>query len=229
MKKYKHIFFDLDRTLWDFELNSENAIKSLFDQHDLYGKLKIEFPIFIASYKEKNHALWADYRIGNITKDELRLQRYYQTFLAFGFDDEVMALRFNDDYVAICSQQTGLISGATDLLNYLSPTYNLHIITNGFIEAQQPKLDNSGLSKYFDQVIISDGFGYRKPDKRIFHHAMKKANALSKNSLMIGDDYGPDILGAKGVGMDQAYFCHPKEHKEATYVINSLSELKQIL
>lgn len=229
MNKYKHIFFDLDRTLWDFELNSENAIKTLFDQYDLYKSLKIEFPVFIATYKEKNHALWTDYRIGNITKDELRLQRYYQTFLSFGLNDEAMALRFNDDYVASSTKQTGLVSGATDLLNYLSPNYNLHIITNGFIEAQQPKLDNSGLSKYFDQVIISDGFGYRKPDKRIFHHAMKRAKALSKNSLMVGDDYGPDILGAKGVGMDQAYFCHPKEQKEATYIINSLSELKQIL
>jgi len=229
MKEYKHIFFDLDRTLWDFEQNSKTTIENLFKKHRLQEKLNTDFDNFLNTYKLKNHTLWANYRVGKITKDELRLQRYHQSFLAYNLDDAAFALEFNDDYVANCSRETGLISGALELLDYLKPKYSLHIITNGFIEAQQSKLDNTGLSNYFHQVIVSDGFGYRKPDKRIFHHALKKAGALSENSLMIGDDYGPDILGAKGVGMDQAYFCTSNEIKEATYVINSLPELKQIL
>jgi len=229
MKEYKHIFFDLDRTLWDFELNSKTTIETLFDKHNLQIRLKTDFNSFLSTYRAKNNALWANYRVGKVTKDELRLQRYHQAFLAYDLNDEEFALNFNNDYVTKCSRETSLIEGALELLEYLKPKYSLHIITNGFIEAQQLKLDNTGLSNFFHQVIVSDGFGYRKPDKRIFHHALKKAGALSANSLMIGDDYGPDILGAKGVGMDQAYFCAPNENKDATYVINSLPELKQIL
>ena len=229
MKEYKHIFFDLDRTLWDFEQNSKTTIETLFTKYKLQEKLNTNFNNFLSTYKAKNNALWESYRVGKVSKDELRLQRYHQSFLAYNLNDEAFALQFNDDYVANCSRETGLISGAIELLDYLKPKYSLHIITNGFIEAQQSKLDNTGLSNYFLQVIVSDGFGYRKPDKRIFHHALKKAGAISENSLMIGDDYGPDILGAKAVGMDQAYFCDSNEKKEATYVINSLPELKQIL
>lgn len=229
MKEYKHIFFDLDRTLWDFEQNSKTTIETLFIKHRLQEKLNTDFHDFFSTYNAKNNMLWANYRVGKVSKNELRLQRYHQSFLAYNFNDEEFALDFNDDYVKNCSSKTGLITGALELLDYLKPKYGLHIITNGFIEAQQIKLDNTGLSNYFQQVIISDGFGYRKPDKRIFHHALKKAGASSANSLMIGDDYGPDILGAKGVGMDQVYFCGSNENKEATYVINSLSELKQIL
>lgn len=229
MKKYEHLFFDLDRTLWDFEGNSSEAITELFEQHELENKLNTTASFFIAVYKEWNNKLWGDYRQGLITKDELRLKRYYEAFKYYGLEDEAFALQFNDDYVKSCSIKKKLIPGSIEILEYLNPNYHLHIITNGFVEAQYLKLEKSGLEPYFKEVVVSDGFGYRKPDKRIFHHAMKVAGAKSANSLMIGDDYGPDVLGAKGVGMDQVYFNSKGDQKEATYCIQSLIELKGFL
>ena len=105
MKKYKHLFFDLDRTLWDFDKNSEETIAELFVTHDLKDKLKVEFGTFFQKYLAVNHECWALYRIGKITKDELRLQRFHNTFSAFDYQNPVLALKFNDDYVALCSTQ----------------------------------------------------------------------------------------------------------------------------
>jgi putative hydrolase of the HAD superfamily len=230
MKKYKHIFWDLDRTLWDFDKNSEEAIRDLYKKHDLPIKLGVEFDVFFQEYLTINHDLWAAYRKGEVTKDELRLRRFHYSFEKFGYSDSVFALSFNDDYVALCSSKSNLIPHSKEVLDYLKPNYEMHVITNGFVEAQQVKINNSGLDKYFTEVVVSDGLGYRKPDKRIFDYAFEKSGATAENSIMIGDDYGPDVLGAKAVGMDQVYFTKAlQKGEDATFVIHSLLELKNIL
>jgi len=230
MKKYKHIFWDLDRTLWDFNKNSEEAIRDLFEKHELAFKLGVAFDAFFREYLVINHDLWAAYRKEEVTKDELRLRRFHHSFEKFGFNDSTFALAFNDDYVALCSSKSNLIQNALEVLDYLYPKYTMHVITNGFVEAQQVKINNSGLNKYFEHVIVSDGLGYRKPDKRIFDYAFEKSGAVAENSIMIGDDYGPDVLGAKGVGMDQVYFTPEIQSEEgATFVVDNLLELKNIL
>lgn len=230
MKKYKHLFFDLDRTLWDFDRNSEESISDLFEKHGLQLKLKVGFDEFYQEYKGKNHELWSVYRMGQITKDELRLQRFHYTFREFNYNDPVFALKFNDDYVSLCSSKSNLIPHTLEILDYLKPTYAMHIITNGFVEAQQVKIDKSGLGYYFNEVVVSDGLGFKKPDKRIFNYAMKAAGAKVEESLMIGDDYGPDIMGARAVGMDQVFLTQKiGEDQESTFVIQSLLELKKIL
>ncbi len=230
MVKYEHLFFDLDRTLWDFEKNSMETISELFIEYELQNALETDFDTFYSRYKLNNERLWAEYREGTIDKFQLRLLRYHQTFKEFKLEDEVFALKFNDRYVETCSSKKGLIPHSLEVLDYLNPKYKLHIITNGFVEAQKVKISKSGIAKYFDQIIVSDGLGYRKPDPRIFRHAMKIANAKSANSLMIGDDYVPDVIGAKNVGMDQIFFNREKKgNYEATFVINSLKELKEIL
>jgi putative hydrolase of the HAD superfamily len=230
MVKYEHLFFDLDRTLWDFEKNSKETISELFIEYELQTALETDFDTFYSRYKLNNERLWREYREGIIDKSQLRLLRYYETFKEFKLEDEVFAIKFNDRYVETCSSKKGLIPHSLEVLDYLKPKYKLHIITNGFVEAQEVKISKSGIAKYFNQIIVSDGLGYRKPDPRIFRHAMKLANAKSANSIMIGDDYVPDVIGAKNVGMDQIFFNkEEKGNYEATFVINSLKELKNIL
>lgn len=230
MKKYKHIFFDLDRTLWDFERNSREAITELYQKFSI-GKRDIPLAEeFLEVYHEKNKALWALYRQGKVSKDELRRERFHQAFLKYEIDEPDIALEFNDRYIDVCSQKTHLLPYAKEVLEYLNNKYHLHIITNGFIEAQDLKMERSGIKDFFKAIIVSDGLGYVKPDERIFNYALKQAEAEVLDSIMIGDDYESDIVGAKKIGMDQI-FLRPKKipGKIATYEISELKELLGIL
>ncbi|MBD99245.1 MAG: noncanonical pyrimidine nucleotidase, YjjG family [Verrucomicrobia bacterium] len=230
VKQYKHIFFDLDRTLWDFESNSHETLTELYHDHNIHQKIGVGVDHFIETYKKKNSSMWEDYRNGLIDKPTLRKLRFHHALLEYDYNHPDFAIELNEQYIYDCSRKTKLIDHSIEVLEYLFPKYSLHIITNGFVEAQEIKLKESGLKRFFEQIIISDGLGFKKPDKRIFHYAMKKAKALSANSIMVGDDYGPDVLGAKQVGMDQVFFNTGQSiHSEATYNIDQLIELKDIL
>lgn len=231
MKSYKHLFFDLDRTLWDFEKNSEETIYELFYEFKLHLKSIQSFDTFYSIYRVKNNELWALYRQNKITKDELRQERFHRTMQEFFIEDKELALEFNDRYVKTCSIKPHLLPNTKAVLNYLKTNYQLHIITNGFVEAQYVKLKNSGIEKYFDEVIISELLGTAKPDPIIFEHAMKKSGAQIDDSIMIGDDFESDIIGAHQMGIDNIYLADfPKKSViKPTYHIRELIELKNIL
>jgi putative hydrolase of the HAD superfamily len=227
---YKHIFFDLDLTLWDFDRNSKEAITELFQELEILKKFNLSQEDFLPVYRNFNDNLWDQYRLGKIEKEDLRILRFSKTLLHFGIDDQNLSRQLGDGYVEKSPKKTYLFPHALEVLEYLSQKYKLHIITNGFQEVQFVKLENSGIRKYFDQVITSESAGCKKPDKRIFHYSLYRAKAKTKQSIMIGDHLDIDILGAKNAGMDQIYF-NPKKlkhHEMVTYEVDCLSKLKEI-
>jgi putative hydrolase of the HAD superfamily len=229
---YQHLFFDLDLTLWDFERNSSETLSDLFSELSVQAQYpNIFFPDFFKAYLHFNEILWDQYRLGIVTKEGLRHQRFQQTLLHFGIEDTALAEAMGDEYIVRCPKKTHLFPYAMEVLEYLSAKYTLHIITNGFQEVQLVKLEHSGIRRFFNQIITFESSGYKKPDKRIFHHSLYRAKAKSKKSIMIGDHLEVDILGAKAAGLDQIYF-NPKKnvHKQdITYEIDCLSKLKVIL
>ncbi len=229
-KKYKHLFFDLDRTLWDFETNSIQAFKVIFEKRHL-STIFPDFDAFVNTYKHHNEALWELYRLGQIKKDELRNDRFLLTLKDFGCEDKQLAQTIGDDYVMLSPEQTTLFPGTIETLEYLLPKYKMHIITNGFVEVQYKKLRNAKLDKYFDKVITSEEAKASKPKPGIFHAALSAANAKKSECLMIGDDLKNDIIGARNYGFDQVFFNpHQNQHKEkVSYEINCISQLKTIL
>ncbi len=230
MKKYKHIFFDLDNTIWDFEHNSKEALTELYHKYKLQELGVNGVDHFIAKYKERNEMMWEQYRLGKIDKPTLRDKRFSLTFWDMGLDETLAPPELADDYIYISPRKTFLFPHAHEMLSYLQAKYSLHIITNGFEEAQVIKMQESKLNIYFEEVIISEHAGFRKPDNRIFDYAMQKTGALTSDSIMIGDGLEVDILGARNVGWDTVYFNpEKKEHQEeVTYEISSLIELKGI-
>jgi len=230
MNKYEHIFFDLDRTLWHFDENSRQVLNVIFERFELYNYIPSSSQ-FIQDYQEINEMLWLKYRNGEIEKEKLRSERFYQTLIKYKVNDFNLSEQIGDYYVEHSPLQTILLPYAKDVLDYLNGKYQLHIITNGFEEVQLIKLKSSGLTDYFNQVIFSEKVGVKKPHPLIFKKAIGEAKATFGNSLMIGDDYYADIYGAQRVGMDNIYFNfynEPHEHgveKE----ISCLSELKNIL
>ncbi len=229
--KIKHLFFDLDRTLWDFDKNSFEELSNLYSKHSLHEK-GISLPKeFIKIYKQINEKCWEQYRLNLLSKEDLRVKRFYDTFLYFGIESETLSKQFGDDYVMNSPTRTCLIDGTIDLLEKLNPHYQMHIITNGFEEVQHIKLRNSNLSKYFKVVVTSEAAGAKKPSPIAFEYALDKADAKLEESIMIGDDLNTDIKGAIDLGMKAIYFnSHSKKHEYSPWKeVKYLSEILNIL
>ena len=225
----KHIFFDLDHTIWDFDKNAQETLNELYIAHELdeLGCGTVEE--FINRYTENNHELWRQYHLGNITKETLRSERFNKTFLQLGIDPEKVPNQFEDDYVRITPTKTNLFSGTEKVLNYLQQKYTLHIISNGFKESTLMKMSVCNLNPYFENVIISEDVGANKPDQRIFEFALEKANARKEESIMIGDSLEADVRGALDFGIKAIYFNPLKAEKpeDIEWEIHQLEELLQ--
>lgn len=230
-KKYKHLFFDLDHTLWDFDTNSQIVLREIYAEYDL-GKYGIaSYEAFHDMYLPINSQYWARYHHGLLTKDQLRIGRFVETLRRFRVDDIALATAISTHYTERSPYQTTLFPEAKETLDYLYTKYDLHIITNGFEEIQDVKIRQSGLDHYFKHIFISEIVGHQKPQPQIFLHAMEVAGASVSESLMIGDNMQTDIAGAKAVGMDQVFF-NPhlnKTREKATYEIAELKQLRDLL
>jgi len=230
-KIYKHIFFDLDHTIWDFDKNAE---ETLYELYGIYRLREIGLPsteIFIETYTRNNHRLWADYHTGKITKTELRETRFKKTFLDLGVQPDCIPLSFEDDYVRLCPTKTNLFPHAHETLQYLKNKYTLHLISNGFKESSELKVGNTNIGGYFQNFIISEIVGVNKPDPAIFEHALNLAGAKKSESLMIGDSLEADIYGALNFGIGAIYFnpFNAPKPDDVPLQVTHLKELTLIL
>ena len=227
MENITDIFFDLDHTLWDFDKNSSVAFEKIFKkQHP-----NIDSVVFIEIYAPINQACWKLYQVDKITHEELRYQRLKQTFDALNYsisDEEID--RIANDYIEFLPDNNQLFDGAFEVLDYLFSKYNLHIITNGFAEVQQKKINKSGLNNYFKTITNSEMAGVKKPHRNIFEFALSLAKVKRENALMIGDCIDADVRGALNFGMKAILFDEKEIHSHQDVVtINHLLELKKIL
>lgn len=232
MKHYRHIFFDLDHTLWDFDANAKATLEQMHIDFSLADKGVHDFELFHQNYLQHNEKLWARYRNGWIKQEELRLKRMWLSLLDFKIADETLAKEMSDRFLELLPTRTILFPNAIEVLDYLrSMGYQMHIITNGFEKTQHSKLQNSGLNKYFTHVITSEGSNSLKPHKEIFEFALARAGAIVEGSIMIGDSVEVDIVGAMQVGMDTVHtnYINAAQEVKPTYTVTDLSQLKDIL
>lgn len=227
MKAITDVFFDLDHTLWDFDRNSAFAFKEIFELNNI----ALDFQEFMEVYSPINFEYWKWYREDRVTKAQLRYGRFKKTFDALDLkvtDDIINKL--SHDYIAHLPNHNHLFENAIEVLEYLHKKYNLHIITNGFEEVQTKKLVNSKIHHYFQAVITSEAAGVKKPHPTIFEYAFAKANTTPQKSVMIGDTYEADIVGAQNIGMQAICFnYHKAQIPQPTNVINALRELTEYL
>lgn len=217
--------------MWDFEKNSREALRHLFEEHKIDENCQTDFDNFIEIYEAINHELWHQYSLKQTTKEELRYQRFHKAFLHFNYNNLQLAHHWADDYLKISPYKTHLIDGAMDVLIYLQEKYQLHIITNGFKEVQHIKLDYSNLKPFFEHIIISEEHGFNKPDIKIFDLAQQLTNAQSHECIMIGDNYDTDILGALNANWKAVYLSNSQmvNANDNYYHIHKLIRLKDML
>jgi putative hydrolase of the HAD superfamily len=221
------IFFDLDHTLWDFERNSALTFEKILVEHHI----GVDLADFLKVYVPANLAFWRLYREEKITKEELRYRRLKSVFddLKYKVSDDMIHI-LSEDYIHHLSSYNHLFPNTIEVLDYLTPKYRLHIITNGFQEIQDRKLRNSNIADYFEHVINSEMAGVKKPNPVIFNLALKNANTVAERSLMVGDSLEADILGAKAVGFHTLHFNgHNGPLHNESEMIHDLSEIKSLL
>jgi len=245
LKKYKHLFFDLDGTLWDLQENTRNALVILFEKFKTELS-EVDFEKFFKRYHHHNDHVWALYREGKIEKHVLRTIRFERAFEDVGLNLENDFIeKFSEEFLEVCPRQPKTLEGAHELLEHCKNNYQLHIITNGFVEVLGHKMAAAKLTDYFTEIINSEHCGIRKPHAGIFEYALNKAGANKENSLMIGDDWEADIIGARNFGIDQAFLTTTEDlmseiNREAgsgslrhnykpTYTVSKLSELLEVL
>ncbi len=221
------VFFDLDHTLWDFDRNSKLAFQRVFVKH----KINMDVATFIKVYEPVNFDYWKLFREERVTKQELRRGRLMDTFKAFKIKLPLTIIdTLAEAYIEELPLDNHLFDGTKEILDYLSEKYILHIITNGFQEVQHLKLDNSGISAYFETVTTSEEVGLKKPNPVIFKKALEKAVTQPQRSIMIGDTFEADILGAEAVGMQTLFYNYRNDNVPSNYkFVNKLPEIKKYL
>ena len=229
--RYKSLFFDLDDTLWDTAHNNRLCLEEIYyDYH--FGRFYASFDDFFDRYMPHNLMLWERYRNGVIDRRTLILERFLYVLRPMGIDDEAFTLKLNNDFLLRTATKTKLLDGAIDLLDYLSNRYRLFILSNGFREIQALKLSNSGLASYFERLLLSEDVSIQKPHRKIFDYALRSTNSRRTESLMIGDSYEADIIGAQRARIDQVWLNISRKALPGappTFTVYSLVEIKGFL
>jgi putative hydrolase of the HAD superfamily len=229
---YKHVFIDLDDTIWDFHGNARAVLQEIYEEQGLSEYFK-DFDEYFRIYAKRNLELWELYGKGEITKEFLNVERFRHPLLHVGVDNLILAKETGIQFLDMLPNKTLLIPFAKELLEYLSAKYRLTVVSNGFIEVQYKKLRNSNLEHYFTHVVLSEAAKALKPDKRIFEYALQLNNANAAETIMIGDSYEADIVGARNAGIDQIYFkpniSLSELNNQATFQVTELEKILSIL
>ena len=229
--KYKHLFFDLDHTLWDFESNSRQTLAEIYELLDLRARGVDDFDRFHKIYLQHNDRLWERYRNGFIKVDELRWKRMWLTLLEFKIGDEALARKMGIVFLDLLPTRKILFPHTKEILDYLSQKkYSLHLITNGFEKTQQSKLQHAGLDNYFVEIITSESANSLKPHKEIFDYALSKTGASKQESIILKDSIEVNIQGAMKFKINKVYVNHLNIEPaiQPTFVVYSLKELEDI-
>ncbi|MFN7115719.1 MAG: YjjG family noncanonical pyrimidine nucleotidase [Saprospiraceae bacterium] len=229
--KYRHLFFDLDHTLWDFETNAKECILELYELNGLYGRGIADFEAFFSCYSRHNERLWSDYTKGLIQQEELRWRRMWLALLDFEMEDEALSKQLSVAFLERLPHKKNLFPYTIEILEYLtSRGYVLHLVTNGFEQVQHRKLANCNLRAYFQEVITSEASNSLKPNRAIFDYALARSGAAVHESIMIGDNLDADIQGGRNAGLDTVFVNHLNIPVpiEPTYTVHHLRELENI-
>ncbi|MDR1624644.1 MAG: YjjG family noncanonical pyrimidine nucleotidase [Tannerellaceae bacterium] len=227
----KNLFIDLDDTLWDTHHNNKECLKEIYTDYE-FNRYFNSFETFCDYYMPHNLRLWEQYRSHEIDRQTLITERFRYVLRVKGIDDKESALQLNHDFLERTTTKTRLVPGAIDLLEYLRPSYKMYILSNGFREVQFRKLVNSGLASYFLRMILSEDANIQKPHKGIFDFALINTNSRRSETLMIGDSWETDVVGAHNAGIASLWFNPeglPAKGFTPAYTVRSLAEIKEIL
>jgi 5'-nucleotidase len=224
VKIYEWILFDADNTLFHFD--DFSGLSWMFKNH--FG---IEFcEKNYQAFQTISKPLWNSYQNGEINAQHLQERRFY----AWSEKLQISSAQLNSIFMQTMANISKPLQGVVSLLNFIKGKAKLGIITNGFTELQETRLERSGLKDFFEIHVISEQVGITKPDPRIFEHALFLAgNPVREKVLMVGDTFETDILGAINAKLDTCWLNPTRKPFPQNFIINyricSISELQDLL
>lgn len=223
----KAIFFDWDHTLWDHDRNAREVLMDLIDEFNLTDTLEINQNHIWNCFRVLNNQMWDDYQSKKISQLELRETRFKLFFSRMAFEGDPH--KFSSEFLYRTPRKKHMLDGAYEMIQELAQKYPLFILTNGFDDIQFVKVEASGLKHCFQEIITSQQVGTQKPDIKFFEFALKKANCLAHEALMVGDHPIADIQGAENAGIRSIHFNENHVDSNAQIQIKHLTELRNYL
>lgn len=224
---YKHLLFDADNTLLDFNEGERCALRGALSSSPL------EFSEDVYKrYHEINDGLWKKLELGEVDRVRLRTLRFEILFEEYGFNGSDYGQFMDDIYINEISKQSQLIDGAEDVVRSLAEKYELYIVTNASVYVQRKRLAKTFFSECFKKYYISEEIGATKPQKEFFDKVIADIGDDRSSYLVIGDSLSSDIKGAMVSGLDSCYIDRCGRGAEGytpKYIIRDLRELLDIL
>lgn len=227
MQKFQTLLFDADNTLFDFDASERAALDLAFQQfgyplNDEIRKL----------YEEINMGLWKQYEQGLMDRNTVIYTRFGLLFDKIGIEDD--GIHFEDVYQELLGQQHIIIPGATEVIEYLNPNYDLYIVTNGVTATQLRRLSDSKLDRYMKKIFVSEETGYQKPMREYFDYCFERIPGIEPDrTIIIGDSLSSDMKGGNNAGISTCWYNPGRLENHAgiriDYEIRSLQELYEIL
>lgn len=216
----KAIFFDWDHTIWDHDRNAREVLVDLFVEFNLP---ELHADEVWSTFQQINDSLWEGYQLGQITQETLRETRFVRFFAALAIEGPAEA--FSEAYLFRTPRKTNLLPNAFEVVETLAKKYPLYILTNGFTDIQWVKIEGAGMTHFFQEIITSESAGCKKPAKGFFDYALRAAQILPEDALMIGDHPRIDIQAAADAGIPGIHLNNRNEAKSCPHQIVDLREL----
>lgn len=224
---FKTILFDLDNTLLDFDMAEHVAIQKAFRDVGIEPT-----PALLRRYSEINIAQWERYERGEISRDTVLVERFDLLFQELGID--LAGIRCEERYREYLAIGHYFVDGAVEILDYLSPKYDLYLASNGVAATQNSRLKSAGIVPYFKDIFISENTGHHKPEPAYFDYCFRHIQGFDPaGAIMIGDSLTSDILGGKQAGIHTCWF-NPKHLPRSAdlqpdFEIHALHDLRTFL
>jgi len=224
MKRYKGFLFDADNTLFDYDRAETEALTATLGEA-LPGVPREKA---LASYHQINDGFWRRFEQGAVTLEELKTGRFQALLESLGRDGDAAAV--SSRYLAELSQRAYFLPHAREVIEHLSRTFPLALVTNGISVVQRGRMARSGIQDRFRALLISEELGFAKPDPRFFQAAVEAIAVPPGELLCVGDNPASDIDGARSAGIDACWYAPrrqpwPGPRQPPSMVISDLREI----
>lgn len=219
---YKGIIFDLDNTLYDYNLCHNFAVESVFNY------LNQKYPNIIINQQYEKISTDLKKELINTASSHNKAIYFKQLLeqLNLGLDS---FSTIHEIYWTSFYQKIECFDGVNEFIKWNKlQNIKIGILTDYETEYQIIKLESLGLLEYIDVIITSEEIGKEKPSTQMFFAILNKMDLTSENVIMIGDNFDKDIIGANDLNIFAYWFSDEVRQKNEKYIIfNSFATLLQ--